>query len=147
MGRIDPFVRKKLDAAPQADFADVVVDEAAPHAVSVRHPKLRRDRRNLEDDEYIAVDAVTGQKVLKTGRRAAVARGEPIILVLEEEEFVDEYENIAIGWKRRDEVERRVAPAPPVRSTLRPDEFIDSGERLRVRKPREILPSGARVSL
>ena len=46
------------------------------------------------------MDTVTGQKVLKTGRRAAAARGEPMILVLEEDEFVDEYENIAIDWKR-----------------------------------------------
>ena len=89
---------------------------------------------------------VTGEKVLKAGRRAALERGEPIIIVLEEDEFVDEYEVIVTGWKRRDEAER-ATPGRPVKAVLHPDEYIDEGGRLRVRKPREILPPAARVAL
>ena len=75
-----------------------------------RRPKLRRDRRKLEDDEYIAM--VTGEKVIQTGRRAALARGESVSVVLEEDEYVDEYEVVVTGWKRRNEACRCFAPRP-----------------------------------
>lgn len=39
----------------------------------------------MEPDEYIAVDIITGDKVVKRGKRAAIARGEREV-VLEEDE-------------------------------------------------------------
>ena len=89
---------------------------------------------------------MTGEKVIKTGRRTALARGEPVVVVLEEDEFIDEFQVVVTGWKRRD-AEERATPGPPVRAFLKPDEYVDEGGRLRVRKPREALPPAARVAL
>ena len=147
MVRANRSIRERLEAAPPRDFPDVVLDErATPAVVPDRRRKMRRDRRHLEDDEYIAVDIVTGEKVVKTGKRAAMARGDPIVIALEEEEYIDEFEVVTTGWKRRD-AEERTTPAPPVRAVLKPDEYVDEDSRLRVRNPRESLPPRARTAV
>ena len=89
-----------------------------------RRPKGRRDRRHLEKDEYIAVDVETGEKVVKIGKRAALARGERIPeILLEEDEYVDEYDVVVVGWKKRDDQERTSKRGKPLRVTLKPDEY------------------------
>ena len=67
--RTNRVVRQNLEAAPPVDFPDVIVDGVAVVSKPKRKAKLRRDRRSLEDDEYIAVDMVTGEKIIKTGAK------------------------------------------------------------------------------
>lgn len=87
-----------------------------------------------------------GDKIVRHGKRAAVARGEPAQeVVLESDEFIDEYDEVRVGWKKKDAVEQEI-PARPARTELLPDEYVDGG-RVKVRSPRQPLPPGAKTEL
>ena len=110
-------------------------------------PKRRRDKRNIEDGAYISVDTGIGEKVVKKGKKFALAKGELVSTVLEEDEYVENYEVVFPQWARSDEAERN-EPRQPVRAVLQPDESITENRRLpEVWKPRELLPPAARVKL
>ena len=113
--RKDRAVRNRLEAQPPKDFADIVLIEegVVPVGKPKRRPKIRRDKRHVEADEYIAIDFETGDKVVKTGKREALARGvEHVEVVLEEDEFIDEFEVVRTGWKNQDRVERAISARP-----------------------------------
>lgn len=177
--RRDRRIRKQLDAAPPVDFEDVdpiplpeeevvedeKVDEEKPFVgppdekvdMGVkksrrlrRKPKRRRDRRFVEEDEWIAVDAETLEKVVKRNRAKAIKEKkiDPSVheVVLESDEFIDEVEVVRTGWSKREKMENAM-PAPAVRATLKNDEYIDDGPRLRAKRRRDPLPPDARLEL
>lgn len=157
------FQRKMIEDEPQSEQQDFLV-EATPAElrkyaydpygyVPPGKVRVRRDRRHLEDDEHIVEDPGEEEdeepvRFVLPGRHAAEQNGEKTNRTLPVNHWIDHNDAVVSDWHLRDQQERFSYPeARPVKFTLRLDEYIDEGIRLRVRSLKHLsrkLPKTAR---
>lgn len=94
--------------------------------------QLRRDRRTLEQDEFLVRIGVGAKVVPGRLRKIALDRDvDPDQLRIAEDEYIDEMLELRDGWAKRNQRER-FTPGAPIKFLLKDDEFVDDTGRLRI---------------